>query len=153
MTLGEIIKEYAEEHSMTQFIKDSGLSKAYVYMLINNKNKNGEPIEPSIETIKKVATGVHSTFDAVFNRLDYGFEVRRKDDKPSVMRFQDLDIELHSISDQSARLTKYFVLLEALLNNKDVEKLLEVAKESNSEDLKMATDLLLRFNRRDRGST
>ena len=39
MTLGEIIKEYAEEHSMTQFIKDSGLSKAYVYMLINNKNK------------------------------------------------------------------------------------------------------------------
>ena len=38
MKLGEIIKEYAEEHSISSFINDSGLSKAYVYMLINNKN-------------------------------------------------------------------------------------------------------------------
>lgn len=33
MKLGEIIKEYAEEHSISSFINDSGLSKAYVYML------------------------------------------------------------------------------------------------------------------------
>ena len=76
MTLGAIIKEYTEEHSMTQFIKDSGLSKAYVYMLINNKNNKGEPIVPSIETIKKVADGMHADFDEVFNKLDYDFMVR-----------------------------------------------------------------------------
>lgn len=76
MTLGEIIKEYADEHSMTAFLKDSGISKAYAYMLINNKNNKGEPIVPSIETIGKVAHGVHQSFDDVFTRLDYDFLVR-----------------------------------------------------------------------------
>jgi hypothetical protein len=70
MTLGEIIKEYVDEHSVAQFIKDSGISKAYVYMLINNKNNKGNAITPSIETIKKVAKGVHDSFENVFNRLD-----------------------------------------------------------------------------------
>lgn len=70
MTLGDIIKDYCSSHSKAQFARDSGLSKAYTYMLINNRNKNGEPITPSMETIKKAATGMHTTFDAVFNRLD-----------------------------------------------------------------------------------
>ena len=75
MTLGELIKEYTKEHSMAQFINDSTLSKAYVYMLINNKNNTGEAIVPSIETIKKAAKGMHSDFDSVFNKLDYDFVV------------------------------------------------------------------------------
>lgn len=70
MTLGDFIKEYVKDHTMTEFIKDSGLSKAYVYMLVNNKNNNGEPIVPSIDTIKKVAKGIHKSFDELLFALD-----------------------------------------------------------------------------------
>lgn len=81
MTLGDIIREYASDHSMTQFIRDSGLSKAYVYMLINNRNNKGEPIVPSIDTINKAAKGMHKTFDEVFNSLDPDMMVTTKVEK------------------------------------------------------------------------
>jgi hypothetical protein len=70
MTLGDIISEYTKAHSMNQFIQDSGLSRTYVYMLIRNQNNNGSPITPSIDTIRKVSAGIHSSFDKVFDRLD-----------------------------------------------------------------------------------
>lgn len=59
MTLGDVIKEYTHEHSMSQFLKDSGISKAYAYMLINNKNNSGSPIIPSWDTLVKSANGMH----------------------------------------------------------------------------------------------
>ena len=70
MTLGDIIKEYLEEHTVNEFIKDSGISKAYTYNLINNKGTNGSAPTPTIETISKVARGVHSDFDTIFSKLD-----------------------------------------------------------------------------------
>lgn len=83
MTLGDLIKEYAEKNSMTQFVKDSGISKAYVYMLINNRNTCGEPIVPSITIIKKAAKGMHCNPDDIFCQLDYGFTVKaNKKHKP-----------------------------------------------------------------------
>lgn len=70
MTLGDIISAYTQTHSMKDFILESGLSKSYVYMLIRNKNKNGLPITPSLDTVKKVAAGMHTSFDNVFEQLD-----------------------------------------------------------------------------------
>ena len=37
MTLGDIIKEYLETHTVSEFVEDSGISKAYTYNLINNR--------------------------------------------------------------------------------------------------------------------
>ncbi len=76
MTLGEMIKTYTEEYSMTEFIKDAGISRAYAYLLIANKNKGGSPIVPTIEMIQKVSKGLHKNFDEVFNELDYDFVVK-----------------------------------------------------------------------------
>ena len=70
MTLGELIKEYLQNNTMTDFSKESGLSRAYAYMLIKNKNNDGGEIVPSIETVKKVARGIHMPFDEVIARLD-----------------------------------------------------------------------------------
>jgi len=81
MTLGEIIREYTNKHSMTKFLKDSGLSKAYAYMLINNRNNSGAPIVPSIETIKKVAAGTHQSFNEIFALLDPDMDVSTRDDR------------------------------------------------------------------------
>ena len=71
MTLGEIISDYCKDHTKAEFVRDSGISKAYVYMLIENKNsRTGEPITPTIDMIRKVAKGMHTSFDEVFNKLD-----------------------------------------------------------------------------------
>ena len=117
MTLGEIIKDYVEEHSISGFIKDSGLSKAYVYMLINNRNNKGEPIVPSIETIKKVADGTHTSFEEVFNKLDYDFIVK-------VEGANELPPE------------------SEISKSKEMKQLLKEAKDSKPEALKMASELL-----------
>lgn len=99
MTLGDFIKEYAAEHTMTEFIRDSGLSKAYVYMLVNNRNNNGEPIVPSIETIKKVAKGVHKSFDEVFCALDSDMMVSMRNREETIR--QDISGELPQYSNIS----------------------------------------------------
>ena len=129
MKLGEIIKEYAMDHSISSFINDSGLSKAYVYMLINDKNNKGEPIVPSIETIKKVAAGVHSTFEDVFNKLDYDFVVKVEGGKTA---YENIG---------SAKKT------QSIFDNKEMRLLIDAAKDCTPEDLQMAVDLLTRLKR------
>lgn len=75
MTLGEIIKQYTKEHSMNEFLKDSGLSRTYTYSLVRNQNKNGLPITPSLDTVKKVAKGIHVSLDSVINLLDEDYVI------------------------------------------------------------------------------
>ena len=110
MTLGEIIREYASEHSMSQFIRDSELSKAYTYMLINNKNNNGSPIVPSIETIRKVSKGVHKSFNEVLLMLDPDLTVSTRDD------FDETSESL-SLTDEETRIVlRYRQMSEAEKN-------------------------------------
>lgn len=73
MTLGEYIKNYRMEHSMSMddFAKKSGISKAYISLLEKNKHpKTGNPIAPSVESIRKAATGMNMDFDALFKMID-----------------------------------------------------------------------------------
>lgn len=78
MTLGQIIKNYVDENSMVLFTTRSGLSRAYAYMLINDKSGRGKHINPTIETIQKVANGVGLTLDEIFSILDYDYVVKVK---------------------------------------------------------------------------
>ena len=78
MTLGEIIKNYVDENSMVWFTTRSGLSRAYAYMLINDRNGRGKHINPTMETIQKVAKGVGLTLDEIFSILDYDYVVKVK---------------------------------------------------------------------------
>lgn len=85
MTLGQIIRAYREENSMSMdnFAKASGLSKGYISQLENNVNpKTGEPPRPSVETIRKAANGMFMTFDEVMTNLDD--DIKIVDDKPEV---------------------------------------------------------------------
>lgn len=70
MTLGELIREYGDKNTIADFVRDSGFSKAYTYMLINNKNANGNPVSPSFETIKKAAKGMHMPLEELLSKLD-----------------------------------------------------------------------------------
>ena len=78
MTLGEIIKQYREEHglSMDSFSKRSGISKAYISLLEKNRHpKTGKPIAPSIQSIKQAADGMGIDFNTLFNLLDGDVEL------------------------------------------------------------------------------
>lgn len=66
--LGLIISKYRAIHgmSMDDFAKKSGLSKAYISMLENNKNpRTGKPIAPSLETYIAVANATGQTVEKI----------------------------------------------------------------------------------------
>ena len=84
MTLGDLISNYlAAGNTMADFSRDSGLSRAYVYLLIKNKSNGGGKITPSIDTVKKVSKGIHIPFDAVIQMLDDDMVIRieRKEER------------------------------------------------------------------------
>lgn len=58
MNLGDVIKKYREEHSMSQasFAQKSGISKGYISMLENNRNPStGKPLVPTYTIFEAVA--------------------------------------------------------------------------------------------------
>ena len=73
MTLGDVIKTYRMEHSisMDEFAKRSGLSKWYISMLEKNRNpKTGKPIIPSILTYQSVAKAMSTSVDVLMKTVD-----------------------------------------------------------------------------------
>ena len=72
MKLGEIIREYRlnNKMSMGDFARVSGLSKPYVSMLESNKNsKGGGEINPSVDTITKVAQVVGLNIGEILKKM------------------------------------------------------------------------------------
>ena len=57
MKLGEIIRQYRAEHSLSQrqFAKRSGLSHSYIPLLEKGQNPSGDPLTPSIPVLKQLA--------------------------------------------------------------------------------------------------
>ncbi len=68
MLLGEIVKTYREERGLSQrdFAAKSGLSAGYISMLENNRNpRTGDPIIPSMRTVKSIADAIGMTLDEI----------------------------------------------------------------------------------------
>lgn len=118
MTIGQKIKEYTSEHSMATFVRDSGLSRAYVYMLINNRNNQGGPIKPTIETVKRIAAGLHCSFDDLIAVLDPDIVL-------SVSPAED-----YYIDPETARLA------QELKDNPDLRVLLDASRNLNPKEMK-----------------
>lgn len=73
MTLGDILKKYREDNSisMDEFSKLSSISKGYISMLENNINpRNDKPIAPTLPTIKKIANGMNMDVDTLLRLMD-----------------------------------------------------------------------------------
>lgn len=93
MTLGDVIKEFRELNklSMEEFGKMAELSKSYISMLENNKDPRGNPINPSMETIDKVANVIGVDLDILVSKIDQDVIVNKK--KSSFSNFDDSDEE------------------------------------------------------------
>lgn len=73
MKLGMIIHEYRKAHkfSMDAMATRSGLSKAYIAILENERNPiSGKPSKPSLETIQKLAQAMDITTDELISKMD-----------------------------------------------------------------------------------
>lgn len=73
MELSKILRDYRQEHGLTLqvFANRAGLTKQYISMLENNKNsKNGKPIIPSLETLRKLASAMYMNIDTLVATLD-----------------------------------------------------------------------------------
>lgn len=80
MTLGEYIKEYREEHGISQrrFVEmcNGALSTGYISMLEKNYNPaTGKPLAPSIEMHKAVADATGVSLDYLMRKLNGTEEV------------------------------------------------------------------------------
>lgn len=94
MTLGEIIKEYRDTHSMSMdtFSEKSGISKAYISLLEKNKHpKTGKPIAPSLQCIRQAADGMNIEFNELFSMLDGNVTVN---DQPNIKPSKGITINV-----------------------------------------------------------
>lgn len=102
MTLGELIREYRDQHgmSMDEFARLSNLSKGYISMLEKNKNpRNGKPITPSIATYTDVAAAMHVSVAELMEKVgekDEGLPDLNARDERQIER--DLEDMMHSVS-------------------------------------------------------
>lgn len=80
MTIGDVIKEFRKlnELNLEEFGKMCGLSKSYISMLENNKDPRGNPVNPSLETIDKIASAIGVDTDALVGQIDQDVVVNRK---------------------------------------------------------------------------
>lgn len=73
MLLGDIIKQYREEHQMSlqNFADLIGTSRSYIHMLEKNINPStNKPISPSIETLKLLANAMNMDLDFLLKQLN-----------------------------------------------------------------------------------
>lgn len=73
MRLGEFIKKYREEHSisMREFARKSGISMQYISVLEKGLHPTTKKaLCPSIKIIEKAAIGMDMSFDDLFNMID-----------------------------------------------------------------------------------
>lgn len=84
MTLGEIVKKYREDNSLSMdaFAQRCSLSKGYISMLENNINaRNNKPIAPTITSMNKIAIGMGIEIDKLFELMDSTQLVSLADEK------------------------------------------------------------------------
>lgn len=106
MTLGEIVKEYRENHkmSMDDFSKLCGLSKGYISMLEKNVNPTtGKAIAPSLETLRQIAVTINTDINTLIEQLDSKQNISLIKDKLSS---SSKDGDANSVQSDAVKLDK-----------------------------------------------
>lgn len=72
MKLGNLIKEYREEHrySLREFADKCGVSFAQIRLMERGLNSQGKPFVPSISSLKAVAKGMGISLTALLEYCD-----------------------------------------------------------------------------------
>ena len=95
MLLGDIIKQYREEHQMSlqDFASLIGTSRSYIHMLEKNINPStNKPINPSIETLKLLANAMNMDLEVLLKQLDSEQQIYLNEEEYA-KQFQIKDIQ------------------------------------------------------------
>lgn len=119
MKLSEIVKQYREEHGLSQrdFAKHCGLSNVAVSNLERELNSYKNPYTPSFETVAKVANGMGMSVHELFMQID--------------------DVEVYVSPADEIR--------DELKDNLELRMLLSTASDLNKSQLKMLTEIAKQF--------
>lgn len=85
MYLGELIKKYRTENKISQrdFAKLCNLSHTYIAALEKNiDSRTGNPIAPTLDTVKYVAKAMNISIEKVLNLLEDNQEFIMNEDAP-----------------------------------------------------------------------
>ena len=133
MTIGECIKEFREDHDLSQrqFADMCGLSNAYISMLEKNVNpKTKKPPIPTVGVYKKLANAMRVSIDDLFKKACDSFVSLGSDTfgippqaiHPDVMEILDRRIEEAKTAPE-----KELLLLFQTMTDTDKDKLLDYA--------------------------
>lgn len=119
MRLSEIVKQYREEHGLSQrdFAKVCGLSNALISNVERELNTAGKPFTPSFDTVQKIAFGMGQSANDLLREMD------------------DTDVYL-SPTDE---------IRDELKDNPELRMLLSAASDLSKDDLLALTDIAKRF--------
>lgn len=94
MKLGQIMKQYRDQRgiSMDEFSSLSGLSKGYISLLEKGCNNQGNPIDPTIKTLRAVAKGMGINVNDLFQSLDTEQEVSLSTQEETIFQNQDFTV-------------------------------------------------------------
>lgn len=72
MKIGDVIKEYREEHGLSQveFAKRCGLSDVVISFIERGQRSNGKPYLPKFETVRKLARGMGTSAESLISQCD-----------------------------------------------------------------------------------
>lgn len=128
MKLGEFIKQYRDEHGMSQreFAASSGLTNGYISMLENDKNpKTGAGIKPTLSTYKAVSNATGVSVSSLMSLVDDDVSLEEP------IRYGDLSAD-KDVSD----------LLDALRTRPEMRMLFSVSKDASKEDIEKAVAII-----------
>ena len=120
MTIGDVIKEFRKlnDLNLEEFGKMCGLSRSYISMLENNKDPRGNPVNPSLETIDKIATAIGVDTDALVGQIDQDVVINRK------KTFTDFDTS----EEEAATKWKFIRYCYEHASQEDKNKVLKILK-------------------------
>ena len=73
MTISEILKQYRDEHSLSQrqFADQCGMTNGYISLLERGVNrKTGKPVTPTLASLQKIARAMGTTIDDLLISAD-----------------------------------------------------------------------------------
>lgn len=82
--LGRVIAEYVKYHSVAEFVKQSGISKTYTYMLIRGEASNRKKMELTLNILERAAKGMGISTGALLSEMGVINGVYEKIDFSSV---------------------------------------------------------------------
>lgn len=119
MTLGEVVKEFREEHGLSQrdFAKQCGMSNAYISMLESNRNtRTGLPVVPSLTAIRNVASAMGITLNDILEKMGDAPVSLTADDEGDkyvgAMGFDESTVEFSKLFSRLSGEQKAFILGE-----------------------------------------